>query len=121
MGGEIPDRQNLALQTRASLTKLLHFKVRARTEALAIDHEAKTVHVRDLKSGAEENLPYDRLVLSPGASPLTPPLPGIDLEGKGRVRLPQQPRKSVCMQSLPGPPGGLWHYREHESEGKSLR
>lgn len=81
IGGEITDRDKLAVQTPASLTKLLNLNVHARTEAVSIDRDAKTVHVRKLDTDEEEDLPYDKLVLSPGASPLAPPLPGIDLPG----------------------------------------
>ncbi len=78
IGGEIADRARLALQTPESLAALLNIRVRAGTEALAIDRAAKTVTVRTLSSGATESLPYDKLILAPGARPLRPPLPGID-------------------------------------------
>jgi len=81
IGGEIEDRGRLALQTPDSLTKLLNITVRARTEALSIQREQKIVTIRNLETQQEESLPYDKLILSPGASPLTPPLPGIDLPG----------------------------------------
>lgn len=81
IGGEIQDRSKLALQTPESLTKLLNLSVRARTEARAIDRQNKQLLVKDLNTGAEEAIPYDKLVLSPGASPLKPPLTGIDLPG----------------------------------------
>lgn len=79
IGGEIEDRSELALQTPDSLSKLLNLTVLTRTEALSIVRDKKTVLVRDLASGNECHLPYDKLVLAPGASPLVPPLPGIDL------------------------------------------
>jgi NADPH-dependent 2,4-dienoyl-CoA reductase/sulfur reductase-like enzyme/rhodanese-related sulfurtransferase len=53
---------------------------RVETEALFIDREKKTVLVKDLKSGKEENLAYDKLILTTGATPVKPPIPGIDLE-----------------------------------------
>lgn len=81
IGGEIEDRTKLAVQTPESLRALLKLDVRNRTEATAIDREAKTVRIRNRATGAEESLPYDKLVLSPGASPLRPPLEGIDLPG----------------------------------------
>lgn len=85
IGGEIEDRSKLAVQTPASLEQQLAVKVRTRTEAIAIDREKKTVEVRGA-DGATEQLPYDKLILSPGASPLTPPLPGIDLPGIHTLR-----------------------------------
>ncbi len=55
--------------------------VRSRTEATAIDRQAKTVTVRDLAAGTAENLPYDKLVLATGASPNILPIPGKELGG----------------------------------------
>ncbi len=81
IGEEISDRNRLALQTPQSLTKLLNLNVRPMTEAVSIDRVAKTVQIRDLQTQEENALPYDKLILSPGASPLTPPLPGINLPG----------------------------------------
>ncbi len=78
IGGEITDRGRLALQTPRSLEAMLGLRVLTRTEALSIDRAAKTVRVRDLESGEEKDLSYDKLVLAPGASPLRPPLPGIE-------------------------------------------
>jgi NADPH-dependent 2,4-dienoyl-CoA reductase/sulfur reductase-like enzyme/peroxiredoxin family protein/TusA-related sulfurtransferase/rhodanese-related sulfurtransferase len=79
IGGEIADRSRLAVQTPESLAQLLNIEVRVRAEAVKIDRARKVVVVRDLGAGgAESELPYDKLVLAPGASPLRPPLPGID-------------------------------------------
>lgn len=78
IGGEIPDRDELALQTPASLRTLLNLDVRTRHEAVGIDRAARAVSVRDLQTGALFQLGYDFLVLAPGAAPLRPPLPGID-------------------------------------------
>ena len=78
IGGEIEDRDELALQTPESLRKLLNLEVLTLTEATAIDADAKQVSIRSLSDGTESSLSYDRLILSPGASPLRPPLPGID-------------------------------------------
>ena len=57
------------------------FTVRNMTRALSIDRKAKTVLVRDLATGKEESLPYDKLVLATGATPRMPPIPGNDLQG----------------------------------------
>ncbi|HSP42104.1 MAG TPA: FAD-dependent oxidoreductase, partial [Luteolibacter sp.] len=77
IGGEIPDRAELLLQTPESLRAMLNLDVRTLTEAVAIDRGGKTVTVRDA-SGGEAVIAYDKLILAPGASPLRPPLPGID-------------------------------------------
>ena len=76
LGGVIEERESLLLQTPASLGSRFNLDVRVRTEAVAIDREAKTVLVRDLVTGEETAEPYDALVLSPGATPVRPPIPG---------------------------------------------
>lgn len=78
IGGEIEDRAELALQTPESLRSLLNLEVRTSTEAIGIDADSKQVTIRALSDGAVSTLDYDHLILSPGASPLRPPLPGID-------------------------------------------
>lgn len=78
IGGEIPDRGELAIQTPESLRTLLNLDVRPLTEAIAIDRERHEVTLRSLTDGSTSVLPYDKLILAPGASPLRPPLPGID-------------------------------------------
>jgi len=78
IGGEIPDRAELAIQTPASLRAILNLDVRTLTEAIAIDRGQREVRVRSLTDGSESVIAYDKLILAPGASPLRPPLPGID-------------------------------------------
>lgn len=78
IGGEISDRAELNVQTPQSLRDLLNLDVRTLTEAIAIDRVNKTIQVRDVTSGAEDTLAYDQLILSPGARPLVPSMPGIE-------------------------------------------
>lgn len=79
IGGEIKERSELAIQTPESLSNLLNLTVLTQTEAVSINRSAKTVHTRDLASGDETDLPYDKLILAPGAAPRIPDLPGIHL------------------------------------------
>lgn len=51
------------------------------TEALSIDRKAKTVRIKDLNTGKEQDIAYDKLAVTTGASPIKPPIEGIDLEG----------------------------------------
>jgi NADPH-dependent 2,4-dienoyl-CoA reductase/sulfur reductase-like enzyme len=60
--------------------------VKTRHEVTAIDRAGRAITVRDLTSGRESAERYDALVLSPGAAPIRPPLPGIDLPGIFAVR-----------------------------------
>lgn len=78
IGGEIADRAALAVQTPQTLKALLNLDVRTRTEAVAIDRTGKRVELRNLETSEISWLPYDKLVLAPGAAPLRPALPGID-------------------------------------------
>lgn len=79
IGETIKERERLVLQTPESLRDSLDIDVRNGVEVLAIDRAAKTVHVRVVESGEEYDEPYDALALAPGAAPLRPDLPGIDL------------------------------------------
>ncbi len=72
VGGTIEDRADLELQTPASFSGRFHVDVRSRTEATAIDTEAKTVTIRSLESGELSVESYDKLVIAPGASPNLP-------------------------------------------------
>jgi NADPH-dependent 2,4-dienoyl-CoA reductase/sulfur reductase-like enzyme/rhodanese-related sulfurtransferase len=78
VGGVIEEEKDLLLQTPASLHARFRLDVRVLTEALSIDPEKKEVHVQSLESGNKYSLAYDKLVLSPGASPIVPPIPGVE-------------------------------------------
>lgn len=78
VGGVIEDRESLLLQTPASLGARFGLDVRVDTEALAIDRDRRTVTVRNRLTGRDETLRYDKLLLSPGARPVRPPIPGIE-------------------------------------------
>lgn len=81
IGGEIEDRAELAIQTPRSLRALLNLEVMTGTEAVSIDRAGKCVALHSLADGSRSTLAYDKLILAPGAAPLRPPLPGIDLPG----------------------------------------
>ena len=86
IGEAIPDREKLLVQTPEMMKKRFRIDVRVRCEATGIDRQAKTVTVRNLNDDSEETLPYDALILSPGARPKRPPIPGIDLPGVMTLR-----------------------------------
>jgi len=81
VGGEITDRDKLLVVTLERLQTRYKLDVRVRSSVEAIDRAAKKVRVRDLTSGREYQESYDKLILAPGAAPLRPPIPGIDLPG----------------------------------------
>jgi len=80
IGGTIEDRDELFLQTPESFGKRFNADVRVENTVVNIDTTAKTVTVRRA-DGSEYTETYDKLLLSPGASPVKPPLEGINLEG----------------------------------------
>lgn len=81
IGGVIPVRDRLFVQTADGFRNRFNIDVRVSTEVVGISRERKQVEVRDLASGAVTVESYDKLVLSPGAEPLKPPIPGIDIPG----------------------------------------
>jgi NADPH-dependent 2,4-dienoyl-CoA reductase/sulfur reductase-like enzyme/rhodanese-related sulfurtransferase len=86
VGGEIVNEEDLLVQTPKSLHSRFNLNVRVNSEVVSIDREAKVVNVRELANGREYALPYDALVISTGAAPLTPPIPGIGRDGHFVVR-----------------------------------
>ena len=78
VGGVIAKRDSLLLQTPASLGARFGLDVRVGQEAIAVDPAARSVQVRNLATNEVYNLEYDSLILSPGAKPVRPPLPGIE-------------------------------------------
>jgi NADPH-dependent 2,4-dienoyl-CoA reductase/sulfur reductase-like enzyme/rhodanese-related sulfurtransferase len=87
VGGVFDDR-NMLLTTPAGAVRNPTFYLKAKgivartgTEVTAIDRAAKAVTIRDVETGQQEELTYDKLVLASGAKPKLPPIPGIDLAG----------------------------------------
>ena len=80
IGGTIADRSKLFVQTPEAFGRRFDIDVRTRSEVLSIHTEEKKVTVK-APDGSVYEESYDKLLLSPGASPVKPPLPGIDLEG----------------------------------------
>jgi len=78
VGGVIEEEEALLLQTPASLHARFKLDVRIATEVTNIEPAAKTVTIKDWQKNEEYVLSYDKLILSPGASPVVPPIPGIE-------------------------------------------
>ena len=81
IGEVIRERDKLFVQTAASFNERFNIDVRIKTEVTAIDPARKTISAKNQITGEVYEEHYDRLVLSPGAEPLRPPLPGIASEG----------------------------------------
>ena len=77
IGDVIKDREKLLLQTPESFKARLNVEVRVFNEVLKIDREKQAVVVRNVETGEEYTESYDKLVLSPGAEPIKPPISGI--------------------------------------------
>ena len=78
VGGVIEEEDALLLQTPASLHARFRLDVRIASEVESINPSAKTIKVKNELSGESYELSYDKLVMSPGASPIVPPIPGIE-------------------------------------------
>ena len=77
IGGVIREQAELTLQTPQSFWERFHIDVRVRNEAVDIDVKSKTVAIRRLDTGKIYHEQYDKLLLSPGAKPVVPHLPGV--------------------------------------------
>lgn len=78
VGGVIEEEGDLTLQTPEQLLARFRLDVKVDSEVVAIDRAGHTVTVRSTVSGEETVIGYDKLVLSPGAAPVRPPIPGYD-------------------------------------------
>lgn len=78
VGGEIKERSKLLLQTPESFLARFNVDVRVMNEVKSIDRKNKTVTVQNLQDGSSYQESYDFLLLSPGAAPVVPPIPGIN-------------------------------------------
>ena len=86
VSGVIEKESSLLVGTEQMFRAMFAIDARTNCEAIAIDPKKKTVHLRNVKTGEVTTESYDKLVLSPGAASVHPPLPGIDLPGIFHVR-----------------------------------
>lgn len=78
LSGVVPDAENLVLMTPAKFAAQFNIDARVNSEVVAIDRQSKTVTVKKLPSGETYTQAYDKLILSPGAKPIVPPIPGLE-------------------------------------------
>ncbi len=87
VGGDVSDAAQLQstsfhmLRDEKFFREAKDVRVLTRTEAASIDRKNKSVHVRNVDTGEEQSLPYDKLVLATGSIPRSLPIPGADLPG----------------------------------------
>ena len=86
VGGIIKERDALLVVTPETFRERFNIDVRTRHEVIDIDRPNKQVQVRNLETGEVYLESYDRLVLSPGARPFVPPVPGVELPGVYQMR-----------------------------------
>jgi NADPH-dependent 2,4-dienoyl-CoA reductase/sulfur reductase-like enzyme/rhodanese-related sulfurtransferase len=78
IGGDITDRSKLLLQTPESFLARFNVDVRVMNEVVSIDRDSKKVTIKNLVDNTEYTEDYDFLLLSPGAGPIVPPIPGVE-------------------------------------------
>ena len=86
IGGVIQDKEELTLQTPENFREHFRIDVRVRHEVTALHPDKKTVSVKNLKTGEEFEENYDKLLLSPGARPVQPNLPGVGIDNLFTLR-----------------------------------
>jgi NADPH-dependent 2,4-dienoyl-CoA reductase/sulfur reductase-like enzyme/rhodanese-related sulfurtransferase len=109
LSGTIAKREQLLVTSEEAFSRRYAVQVKSLTEAIAIDRAHKVVRLRNLASAEEFDAPYDKLLLSPGAEPIKPALPGLngsrvfslrnlpDLERIMAFMTEHQPRRAVVV------------------------
>ncbi len=111
VGGVIEKEASLLVANEQTFRSVFAIDVRTRCEAIEITPEEHTVKLRDVATGEVTTHAYDKLVLSPGAVSVRPPLPGIDLPGIFHVRTVPDARE-ICEWIEKGNPflAGIYRY-----------
>lgn len=86
IGNVITDEEELTLQTPESFHARFNVDVRILSDVTGIHRERKTISIRNIRENIEYEEPYDALVLSPGAAPILPPIPGASSDGVFTLR-----------------------------------
>ena len=78
IGGVITERQKLLVQTVERMSKRFNLDIRVLSEVVQINKEEKTITIKNVTTNETYNEQYDILILSPGAKPIVPSIPGIE-------------------------------------------
>ncbi len=89
VGGAIPDKEQLIVNTPEKYSALTGAKVYPQREVTALDTAGKKATAKNIRTGAEEIYEYDKCIVAVGASPVVPPLPGLSLPGVFVMRTPE--------------------------------
>lgn len=101
VGNVIPDAEKLLVASRELFRERFNIDVCTEHDVLTIDRSARTIRVRDLRTGTERDERYDALVLSPGAAPMRLATSGVDLPGVFVVRnIPDSQRIRAWLETL---------------------
>ena len=111
VGRVIEKESSLLVADEKVFRVMFGIDVRLRCEAIRISPEKNTVELRNVETGEVTRETYDKLVLSPGAAPIRPPLPGIDLPGIFKVRtVPDAREIRAWIEGRAPSPSGLDAY-----------
>ncbi len=122
IGGVIEQQSSLLVATADTFRDMFAVDARTGCEVVGIAAGEKTVQLRDGATGAVTTERYDKLVISPGAAPVRPPLPGIDLPGIFGVRtVPDAAQIRAWIEERRATAGGLDSYSGIQAHRRSLR
>ena len=122
IGGVIEQQASLLVATTDTFRDMFAVDARTDCEVVGITAGAKTVQLKDRTTGEVTTERYDKLVISPGAAPIRPPLPGIDLPGIFGVRtVPDASQIRAWIDERRGRSGGMDSYTGFQTRRRELR
>ena len=122
IGGVIEQQSSLLVATADTFRTMFNIDARTDCEVVGIAAGEKTVQLKDRKTGEVTTESYDKLVLSPGAAPIRPPLPGIDLPGIFGVRtVPDAAQIRAWIDERRGASAGMDSYTGFQTRRRDLR
>jgi NADPH-dependent 2,4-dienoyl-CoA reductase/sulfur reductase-like enzyme/rhodanese-related sulfurtransferase len=122
IGGVIEQQSSLLVATAVTFRDMFNVDARTECEVVGIAAVDKTVQLKDRTTGQVTTEPYDKLVLSPGAAPVRPPLPGIDLPGIFGVRtVPDAGQIRAWIDERRGRAAGMDSYTGFQTRRRELR
>ena len=122
IGGVIEQQKSLLVATADTFRDMFAVHARTNCEVVAIAAADKTVQLKDRTTGEVTTEHYDKLVISPGAAPIRPPLPGIDLHGIFGVRtVPDAGQIRAWIDERRGRSAGMDSYTGFQTRNREMR